>query len=169
MVFAQCCWSPARAFESSWGFDFDSAMRAPWFFFFSSYSFFLHFPVAWLNFYHILTVGQMASQTLLLNALTYRGVYCQLNNCKVSISCVCKRSPTHHRSTTVWCCDVFMLICWVWISSNVARLTPPPQSLLSFYPNYSRSVVFFFQLPCFFRKQTSHTCSVFFCNWTHEW
>lgn len=121
-------------------------------FFFSSYSFFLHFPVAWHNFYHILTVGQMASQTLLLSALTYRGVYCQLNNRKVSISCVCKRSPTHHRSTTVWCCDVFMLICWVWISSNVARLTPPPQSLLSFYPNYSRTLLFFF---CFFFQKTN--------------
>lgn len=118
-------------------------------FIFLAIHFFLHFPVAWLNFYHILTVGHMASQTLLLNALTYRGVYCQLNNCKVSISRVCKRSSTHHRSTTVWCCDVFMLICWVWISSNVAQLTPPPQSLLSFYPNYSRSL-FFFSFHVFF-------------------
>lgn len=141
MVFAQCCWSPA-----SWGLDFDSAMRAPWFFFFSSYSFFLHFPVAWLSFYHILTVGQMASQTLLLSALTYRGVYCQLNNCKVSISCVCERSPTHHRSTTVWCCDVFMLGL-DFIKRRTANASTSVSSVL-LSKLFQKFV--FFQLPCFF-------------------
>lgn len=77
---------------------------------------------------------------------------------KLKFLVLAKISPTLHQSNTVWCCEVFMLFCWVWILSNIAHLTPPPHSFFMSKEHYSRGLVgFFFSFHVLFREQTSHT------------